>query len=69
VESAEARQAVVDAMQARFARSEAIFRADGEYVVATVFQGDLQGEGTSRKPHKAFAYALEDLAAKLRAET
>lgn len=40
----------------------------GEYTEAVVvLEASLEGVGTSRKRTKALAYALEDLAAKLRA--
>lgn len=44
------------------------FDSEGEFVTATVLlEAQLEGCGTSRNKAKALSYALEDLAAKVRA--
>lgn len=49
-----------------YVQAHPTFVSDGEYTEATVFFGDEQAKGLSRSPTKALAYALEEMAAKMR---
>jgi hypothetical protein len=55
------------AAETKLAVIEVITVQEGEYTVATARLEGAKGVGTSRKEAKAVSYALEDLAAKLRA--